>query len=247
MFLENLITELNGPVCIMCGHFSIMPIGETIVPAIYQDITDVDKALAVRSNSYAGLVPVETFKVGANLASIPNSSIAILVNDWQHIPKNSSGAPGNPYREKFYKENQSLPISFQKIAENYNITEKNFVTPPKNYSFHGNKYFFSEMLLRNRFDTKNFEFAACDLKHGCAREYLPFMKLINDMGYKTLVSFIPEACQEPIRQSTNYARDEAGYDLDIINIFINGIHNTPQDFWENARVFKNDHSIKVSL
>lgn len=243
MNLAKLIEGLPSPICIMCGHFSIIPISDAVVPAIFQDIPDSIKSNSIRENGYAGLVPVETFKMGAKIAQFTKGKIAILVNDWQYVRKNKEVTKGihpvNNDRDYFYKNNHLLPPSFLAIAEQYQLRSEDFFSPPKNYSFHNNNYYFSEMNLRNRFEKKPFEFAHCSLKHGCAQEYLPFLKVVTDQGFKSLVSFIPESCQLPIEQSTGFARNEAGYDLQILNIFVNGVHPTTEEFWNNARAYKN--------
>ena len=242
MIFEKIIKILStthSPICIMCGHFALIADNEDVLPAIYTDIVNADKAAAVKANPYMGLVPNETFMMGAKIAAHTNAHIALLVNDWQNIPKVYRGHKVNTYRDLFYKNSTVLPKTFQAIADTHGIERNRFVIPPKDFSYNGNPLFFSETLLRKRFDSKEFSFAACSLKHGCAQEYLPFVKAIADRGYKTLVSFIPIQCQVPVMQATAYALETAEYDINIISVYVNGSNESSEEFWSNARMYVN--------
>ncbi|MFC1606844.1 hypothetical protein ACFL47_02645 [Candidatus Latescibacterota bacterium] len=246
--IEDILQINPKEVAIIGGHFMLYYESSTrqLVPMIWQDSKEHETIET--SKYYAGDFPVNSFESSCTLASALKaesiqSRLALLVNDHQFpafsplAQREHIGAQSRSLRQAFYRTHPKLTYSFLKIMDKYNLQEEAFIlrndksdrtkvdTVPKLTPF------FSETMMRNRFDAQfRNKFATnidsgeienngeitiqnshgqkirlTDGKHcNCAGETIPFLDLLLK-SFTTIVFFVPSECWKHVIVGTEAA------------------------------------------
>jgi hypothetical protein len=202
-------------VLIQAGHFSILFNKEgNLIPAIQEEIQDVDLKNFVGESNYMNDFPFTTFKNGLSLAiamkqSNINVKFAFIVNDWQWINKGLYAFQTE--RFTFYKKKQ-LPLSYETLLIENDFSEKDIL---KTNHYVEDSIYFSEHKLQK---TEKKETVNLCSPNSCSEEYFPFLKM-SLAEVDTLISFIPMLCKIPVLYSTiNYISSQ-NHNVNIMHIF----------------------------
>lgn len=235
--LTKEIDKTKGLIVIQAGHFSLIQDknSKKLIPAIFQEIKNKEIKETVKNHPYMGYFPLETWKFGIKLAKYTlkkgkQVKIAIIVNDWQWVPKSEEGKE-NKLRKDFYK-NQKLPKIYKEELKKNKLNEKIFL-PMKTNSKISHPFFFSEKKLRNLYTRKYSKKVNLE-GNLCAQEYMPFLKQLKEENIDLLISFIPKTCQIAIETGSRETKDKIKLKMKIINIFSEGIFK--KNFWEKTKV-----------
>ncbi|MFC2121628.1 hypothetical protein ACFLTI_08545 [Bacteroidota bacterium] len=186
--------EKGKNILIQAGHFPIIFNKKGyLIPAIINDIDDIQLVEFINSTQYIGDFPLTTLEIGLNLGKQLQQkncdiSFAFIVNDWQWLNK-------GPYQEfildraDFYT-NSELPLVYKNLFEKNKFSTEDII---KSKHYIQDNLFWSEYKLRKAGKKTIKDFSPLS----CAMEYLPFLNENNAL-FDTLISFIPITCQTPI-------------------------------------------------
>ena len=202
-------------VLIQAGHFSILfnKKGD-LIPAIQEEILDIDLKNFVSESNYMNDFPLTTFKNGLSLAidlkqKNINVKFAFIVNDWQWINKGLYSFQTE--RHTFYKKKQ-LPQIYGNLLKEKFFSENDIL---KTSHYVEDNIYFSEHKLQKAEKKEKMNYCS---PHCCTAEYLPFLKM-SLVGSDTLISFIPMSCKIPVLYSTiNYINSQ-NQSVNMLHIF----------------------------
>ena len=202
-------------VLIQAGHFSILfNKKRDFVPAIQEEIQDIDLKNFVSESNYMNDFPLTTFKNGLSLATAIkhrniNLKFAFIVNDWQWINKGLYSFQTE--RHTFYKKKQ-LPQIYETLLKERSFSENDILKT--NHYVEGNIYFSEHKLQKAEKKAKlNFCSPNC-----CSEEYLPFLKM-SIVEEDTLISFIPMSCKVPVLYATIDYIKSRNQSINMLHIF----------------------------
>ncbi len=233
----DFLSESSASV-ILGGHFSLVhetPGSDILVPGIFEDCKNKKTSDWVKKHPYMSHFPTETFSITAELVKkTVGAKVLLLANDWQHVEKTTQ--PKSEARKEFYRASE-IPPSFAKRAmkQELNLVSKVF-NPPPEMTYH-HSYFFSETILRNKFDN-HARYKSCSLKNGCAQEFMPLFDACEKKGFERMVAFIPATCAYPVMQAVGEFKNIYNGRMKIMSIFISDSMDMSK-FWNTASVFVN--------
>lgn len=236
----QIITEVLGNidystknVLIQAGHFSLLFDEKgSLIPAIKEEIEDIQLKQFIEDSNYMGDFPLATFKSSMPMASAckqagMNVKFVFIVNDWQWINKGLYN--NSPIDRRSFFSKASLPKTYEELLSANSFSLANVITA-NHFAKEG--IYFSEHKLRKIGKKK---ISVCS-PMSCAVEYLPFLyTVLND--YDTLISFIPFSCKIPVLYSAIEYIQSRERNVDIFHIFYNPLTK------EKELVFMNKNNL----
>lgn len=238
-FLKSITPSPQGQLAIVGGHYSLVVEDGKVVPGIYQSIQNASLREELRTHAYSGEFPYETFLTAVELLlTFPQAKLISLVNDWMMIPKTGTGPEGNPFRKQYYQQS-GIPLIYEEVLKQNNLTNDVFLQVPKKDRFYKNAIHFSETRFRNIFENKLS--TTCSLQNGCAQEFVPFLQAMSGEGISDLIAFIPATCKIPVNDAVRYARKDLGLS---IRVWIVIFHQQLGESWVNFEIFENGELVE---
>lgn len=210
--VANYIDNRTKKVLIQSGHFSLLfEKNGKLVPAIKEDILDINLRKFIEESNYMGDFPYATFENSLSLATQCKQTgievkFVFIVNDWQWVKKGLYTFPID--RSEFFSK-RSLPNSYNKLFSKYSFTDKDIF-------FSDSGIYFSEHKLRKEGKRK---ISLCS-PSSCAVEYLPFLFKVLD-NYDTLISYIPVSCKIPVLYAAIKYIQAREANINLFHIFYN--------------------------
>lgn len=239
------VVNPNVSIALLCGHYALFPDGNYVFPGIYQDSESPKLQALLKKNPYSGEFPVESFRFGLELKDhFKDAKFVNLVNDWMYVPKkDTKGHSENEFRKEYYN-NSGIPCFFKFLLQEKNLIAREiYLEVPEKIRYQGNKYHFSETILRNRYATqKNKKYSKCSLGHGCSQEFVPLLETLVYLGINVFIAHIPGTCTEPVTAGIREAKEIINLPITVYSI--HSYHPLSKDeFWKDAELYENGYLV----
>lgn len=242
---KKIIKELlnaKGKVVIQLGHFSLIANSKgELIPAIVENITDIELRKFVNDSEYMGDFPSRTFNSGLSIANELklkkiDFKFSMIVNDWQWTNKGIYESKED--RSNYYSKT-GFPEYYLNLLESNDFNLTNFIC---SNDYIEKNLFNSELKLRKKGKKKT---SLCS-PTTCATEYYPYLKRVLDTN-NILISYIPLSCKIPILFSSKEFLSESTKEKKIIHIFYNPLGKSIELSILTKNTIKNGVGKKIDL
>lgn len=216
--LETRVRNSRDPIAIVGGHYAI----------------DQDCIPLVESDSAFGFFPLYTLDVACRLVHIGKElskslKLVLMVDDHSQMIDSHwymGDVLDTRQRVERYFRPFSLPEAYVPVMRRHGLTERD-ISPSR---FH--PLAFQESKYREEFVRES------GLDPGCAGEYRLILEDLASQGFRTVLSFLPLACQAPTCNSIGqYGAARYNPELTVIHVYLSSDqHNTSTEQLERKTV-----------
>lgn len=235
----------SSNVAIHAGHFMLLPWQHGCVPAIQEELTDVDESARGLVESLIARFPFNTWTLGVQLtailrAALYDARLLTLVNDWYFL-RGRALADAPQLRRRFYDQNRVLVPTYEHALLQAGLNSDVLM------SLGPHPVWISEYWLRRRSErrlkrtkqaprrrcvgcdnepqrgldamARECRRLLCGGQADCAEEMMELLCLLHERHYTSIVNFVPRDCEIPVNKGCKLAFELFGITtIRILNV-----------------------------